>query len=154
MRGRLVVTGVVAAACVALALGVTSAGAQGGIQVEIPDGGMRHVDLDHDGRIDKGERLSGRTRLNDPVTGTRIGSVLADCVATNAIVIEQQQGTWLCTATLDLADGHIVLQGEDPAGDSTHVFAVVGGTGPYRDARGEADVVDEGTALVTIHLEP
>jgi len=134
---------------------VVSAGAQGvPIRVDIPAGVGVLVDLDDDGRIETGDRFTGRSRVEDPATGDRVGRILFECVATTRIVVEQQKGTWLCTYVLELPDGHINLQGEDPAGVGTHVFAVTGGTGLYRDARGEADEVDtEFAEEITIHLE-
>jgi hypothetical protein len=137
-------------------LGIASAGAQGEpIQVTIPAGVGALIDLDHDGRIDLGDRFTGRSRLEDTASGDRVGRVLFDCVATTAIVIEQRKGTWLCTEVLEFPDGHITLEGKDPAGVSTHVFAVTGGTGVFRNARGEANEVDTEVAEeITIHLEP
>jgi hypothetical protein len=74
------------------------------------------------------------------------------------IVVEQSRGTWICTYVLTLADGHIIVQGKDPAGlrgGTPYVLAVTGGTGLYRNARGEADAVDvEERTEITIHLEP
>ncbi|MCI0634757.1 MAG: hypothetical protein L0206_12700 [Actinobacteria bacterium] len=70
---------------------------------------------------------------------------------------ERQQGAAVCTAMIQLADGDITLQGPDPASFGASVFAVTGGTGLYRNARGEADVVDDpdpGRTEITIHLEP
>ena len=61
----------------------------------------------------------------------------------------------MCTHVLELPDGHLNLQGKDPSGLGSHVFAVTGGTGLYRNARGEADEVDTDIAEeITIHLEP
>jgi hypothetical protein len=139
-----------------VALGIASAGAQGEpIRVNIPAGVGALLDHDGDGRIDTGDRFTGRSRLDDPNTGERAGRVLFDCGATTPIVIERQKGTWLCTYVLELPDGHITLQGEDPAGVGSHVLAVTGGTGLYRNARGEANEVDTELAEeITIHLEP
>jgi hypothetical protein len=136
--------------------GIASAGAQGEpIRVSIPAGVGGLLDHDSDGRIDRGDRFIGRSRLEDPATGENAGRVLFDCLATTSIVIEQQKGTWMCTYVLELPEGHINLQGEDPAGVGSHVFAVTGGTGVYRNARGEADEVDTEVAEeITIHLEP
>jgi hypothetical protein len=113
------------------------------------------IDLDENGRIDTGDRVTGRSRLEAPDTGERVGRVIFDCVATTPIVMERQKGAWLCTEVLELPEGHLTLEGEDPAGMSTHVFAVTGGTGVYRNARGEAEEVDsEAGEEITIHVEP
>jgi hypothetical protein len=142
-------------AIAALVAGTTSAGAQAEpIRVHIPAGVGVVVDLDGDGRIDTGDRATGRSRLEDPETAERVGRVLFDCVATTPIVIERQKGTWLCSEVLEFPEGHITLQGEDPAGVGTHVFAVTGGTGVYRSARGEATEIDTTHGEdITIHLE-
>jgi len=136
--------------------GIATAGAQGEpIRVNIPAGMGALLDHDDDGRIDLGDRFTGRSRVEDPATGERAGRVLFDCVATTVIVVEQRKGTWMCTYVLELPEGHINLQGEDPAGVGSHIFAVTGGTGLYRNARGDADEVDTEVAEeITIHLEP
>ena len=135
--------------------GIASAGAQlEPIKLHVPAGAGIVLDLDEDGRVDIGDRAVGRSRLEDPVTGERVGRALFDCLATTPIFIERQLGTWLCTYVLELPDGHINLQGKDPAGVGAHVFAVTGGTGLYRNARGEADELDsESGEEITIHLE-
>lgn len=137
-------------------IAITSAGAQGEpIRVGLAGGRSASLDFDGDGRIDMGDRVTGRSQLVDPATGERLGRAFSDCVATTGIVVEQQKGTWLCTHLLALADGHIILQGEDPAGVGTNLLAVTGGTGLYRNARGEADQGDvEDRTEFTIHLEP
>jgi hypothetical protein len=140
--------------------GITSAGAQGEpIRVDETGGRWAFVDLDGDGRTDTGDRFTGRSQLVDPISGEQVGRSFADCIATTRIVVERSKGTWVCTRVLALAGGHIILQGEDPAGfrdGEPYFLAVTGGTGSYSDARGEAeavDVSDLGTEL-TIHLEP
>jgi len=156
VRFLTVSTLIVAGVGAGVMFGVTSAGAQQEpIRVNIPAGVGKLIDLDHDGRIDLGDRVDGRSRLNDPATGDRMGRVLFECLATSQIVVEQQKGTGLCTYVLEFAEGDLTLQGEDPAGVSTHVFAVTGGTGLYRNARGEAEEVDTLVAEeITVHLEP
>ena len=91
----------------------------------------------------------------DPATGENVGPSLLDCVAQTHIVDAAAcRGTWLCKVVLVLAEGNILLQGKDPAGDGPYTFAVIGGSGAYRDARGQADAVDTSTSTTfTIHLE-
>ena len=145
------VTGVVA-------FGVVGAGAQtADIVVETGGGSgpIGFLDLDHDGLIDIGERLSGRVPITDPATGQDAGSSLLDCVAqTRYVNAAASHGAWLCNIVLILADGTIHLQGKDPAGAGPYTFAVLGGTGAYSDARGQADAVDTLTSsTITVHLE-
>lgn len=136
-------------------LGITSAGAQESIRVDVTGGRVTFLDFDRDGRIEMGDRVTGRSPLVDPASSEPVGRAFADCVAMTRIVVEESRGTWVCTHVLALADGHIILQGEDPAGPGTYVLAVTGGTGLYRDARGEADAVDiEERTEITVHLEP
>jgi hypothetical protein len=144
-----------------LLLGTAPVGAQGEpIRVDQKFGDVRvaRLDFDHDGRIEMGDRIAVRGPLVDPATGDQIGLAFWDCVAMTRVVrFEAQRGTTVCTALFELAGGDITLQGPDPAGFGASVFAVTGGTGLYRNARGEADVVDvpdPDHTEVTIQLEP
>jgi hypothetical protein len=140
-------------------LGITSAGAQvDPIRVDMTGGRVAFLDFDGDGRPDTGDRFTGRSPLVDPASGEPVGGAFSECIAMTRIVVEQSRGTWICTYVLTLADGHIIVQGKDPAGlrgGTPYVLAVTGGTGLYRNARGEADAVDvEERTEITIHLEP
>jgi hypothetical protein len=147
------------AVTVGLLLGPAPVGAQGEpIRVDLRAGDIRValLDFDRDGRIEMGDRAVVRGPLVDPATGDRVGPSFWECVAMTRIRPELQRGMWVCTALLRLADGDITLQGQDPAGFGASVFAVTGGTGLYRNARGEADVVDApdpDRTEITIHLE-
>jgi hypothetical protein len=136
---------------------MNSAAAQVEIRVDLTGARVAFVDLDRDGRTDTGDRVAVRSLVVGPASGERVGRGLGDCVAMTRIEVERQRGTWACTHVLALADGPIILQGEDPAGAGPYVLAVTGGTGLYRNALGEADAVDledlDRTEL-TIHLEP
>jgi hypothetical protein len=139
-------------------IGITSAGAQvEPIRVDLPGDRVAFLDFDGDGQIDMGDRVTGRSRVVDPATGESVGRAFTDCVAMTRIVVEQQKGTWVCTHVLVLGDGHIILQGEDPAGVGPNVLAVTGGTALFRNARGQADQLDASDpdrTEITIHLEP
>jgi hypothetical protein len=139
-------------------LGISAARAQvEPIRVDVTGGRGALLDFDGDGRIDIGDRFTGRPQMVDPASEESAGRAFFECIAMTRIVVEQSKGTWVCTYVLPLADGHIILQGEDPAGAGTYVLAVTGGTRLYRDARGEADAVDVASldrAEFTIHLEP
>ncbi len=74
--------------------------------------------------------------------GRRVGRDGADCVVVridpNALPAEQQ--TVECMVSMELPNGQITFQGLGQGPDNT--FAVTGGTGAYRAARGEAVVHD------------
>ena len=154
LAGALVI-GVVATV---VTVGVGGAGAESAeLVVETRGGGnpLGFLDIGHDGRIDIGDRLSGRVPIVDPATGADAGSSLLDCVAqTRTVDAAVGHGAWLCTVVFVLPDGNLHLQGKDPAGAGPYTFAVMGGTGAYRDARGEADALDTFTGTTfTVHLE-
>jgi hypothetical protein len=141
-------------------LGTAPVGAQGEpIRLDQRFGDVRvtRLDFDHDGRIEMGDRIAVRGRLVDPATGDEVGLAFWDCVAMTRVVrFEAQRGATVCTALFELAGGDITLQGPDPAGFGASVFAVTGGTGLYRNAGGEADVVDAPNpdrTEITIQLE-
>lgn len=56
--------------------------------------------------------------------------------------IGNRNGLYICTYTLRLEDGHLVLQGLDPSGAGASTFAVLGGTGSHESARGVATLID------------
>jgi hypothetical protein len=144
-----------------VSLGTASAGAQGEpirVDQRFEDVRVARLDFDHDGTIEMGDRVAVRGPLVDPTTGDRVGRAFWDCVAMTRVArFEPQQGSTVCTALLRLADGDITLLGPDPAGFGASDFAVTGGTGLYRNARGEAGVLDApdpDRTEITIHLEP
>ena len=56
---------------------------------------------------------------------------------------------------LRLARGQITLQGRDPAGPGSYALAVTGGTGRFRDARGQAAMEDfPNRTEFAVQLEP
>jgi Allene oxide cyclase barrel like domain len=78
--------------------------------------------------------------------GQRIGRDGADCVQTNP------DGTFHCVISVILPDGELTFQGLATGTENT--FAITGGTGAFRNARGEAHAVDTepGRAEVTIRV--
>ena len=56
-------------------------------------------------------------------------------------------GLFRCSYLLSLEDGDIILEGLDPRGPGEYTLAVTGGTGAYRDARGEALFTDTSTGV-------
>jgi hypothetical protein len=88
-----------------------------------------------------GDRLVFTSDVFDEA-GKRAGRDGADCVVVrmdpSAPADEQQ--VVQCVVTLELGDGQITFQGMAQGLENT--FAVTGGTGAYRKARGEAFVRD------------
>lgn len=84
--------------------------------------------------------------------GTPVGHDGGFCVVTKveAAVVEDE-----CLASYVLPGGQITTQGLDtPAAEKP--FAITGGTGRYRQARGDGLLVEfgDGTGKVTFHLAP
>jgi hypothetical protein len=140
---------------------ITSAGAQGEpIRVDQRFGDLRfeRLDYDHDGTNEMGDRVAVRGPLADPFSGERVGLAFWDCVTmTRVVSFEPPPGLAGLHGSDPLTDGDITIQGTDPGGYGASVFALTGGTGLYRNARGEADVVDApgpDRTEITIQLEP
>jgi hypothetical protein len=118
----------------------------------VPGGGrIKFLDFGKDG-LKLGDRLAARGRLlND--AGERVGTAHLDCLVDRHIVAPDG-GVYDCEYILELDDGLIILEGLDPHGPGTSLFAVVGGTGAYAGANGEATFTDthEQTEMV-IDLE-
>jgi hypothetical protein len=153
---RVVAIGVVtvAATIAAVGLGPTAGGQPGPIELEfrVDDISSVFLDFNENGRIDQGDRFVARGPLRDPATGDRVGRAFSECTAMTRI---SESGIFVCAYTLRLSEGHIILEGRDPAGVGPNVLAVTGGTGLYRDARGQADQMDlPDRSSYTIHLEP
>jgi hypothetical protein len=101
-----------------------------------------------------GDRLVFSNPLFD-AQGHVIGRDGADCVIVRIDPSEtpDRQQIVQCTISAELADGQITVQGLAQGTENT--FAVTGGTGAYRKARGEAfarDIVPLQEAEITIRL--
>lgn len=100
-----------------------------------------------------GDRLAARGTLLDAAGTSRVGRAYLDCVVMNKITddpVEGPGGLYWCTYVLRLADGDLTIGGLDPRGPGVYTFAVLGGTGLYAGAAGEATLTDgaEGTDIV------
>jgi hypothetical protein len=100
-----------------------------------------------------GDRLAARGTLLDAAGTSQVGRAYLDCVVMNMITddpVEGPGGLYWCTYILKLAEGDLVIEGLDPHGPGVYTFAVVGGTGDYAGAAGEATLTDgaEGTDIV------
>ena len=101
-----------------------------------------------------GDRLVFSTDLFDE-RGRRVGRDGGDCalVRIDPAQPPEEQQIFACTITMELAEGQIIFHGL--AQGLENRFAVTGGTGAYRTARGEAlaiDTVPGQEAEITIRL--
>ena len=143
MRGKLAFGMMLAGLVVVASVAIGGVSASGGTSIHVLVHGntTKGAFFDKDGNGPTlGDRVSSRGPLVDPTTGEHVGSVYGDCwVARQQI---RGQGFWDCTYLLKLAGGTITLQGLDPHGSGSSPFAVTGGTGVYKDARGDAVFTD------------
>jgi hypothetical protein len=144
VRTKLRIVIPVAVLAVAAALLVTtSASGQQGLHLVVPGmNEVRAVDLGHDG-LRLGDRIAARGPVFDESQTNRLGSAYLQCLVHKRI-IDPDKGLWNCNYVLELADGDIVLQGLDPRGPGVYEISVLGGTGSYAGARGDATFTDVG----------
>ncbi len=101
------------------------------------------VDVNRDG-LRLGDRLAGRGPLVDETQTERLGTAYLQCLVHRRIV-DPDRGLWNCNYLLELPDGDLVLQGLDPRGSGDYEMSVLGGTGAYASATGDATFTDVGT---------
>src|SRR3990172_9132745 len=100
-----------------------------------------------------GARRAARGPLFDASKTSQVGRLYLDCVIMNKITedpVEGFGGLYWCTYLLKLGGGDLTIAGRDARGPGVSTFAVLGGTGAYADASGEATLTDtdEGTEFV------
>ena len=142
-------TPLVAAAVVAVAvLVINTTMASGATTLDLvfgPEGNTKEVAFDTDGNgLRFGERLVARAPLRDQTGSEKLGRGHVECVVMRRIV-NPDVGLWNCTYVLKLGDGDIMLQGLDPRGPGVYEMAVLGGTGAYSRASGDATFTDIGS---------
>ncbi|MCA1709284.1 MAG: dirigent protein [Actinobacteria bacterium] len=122
----------------------TAASGQTVVHVVLPQEGNRVavVDVNRDG-LRLGDRIAARGLLLDESQTDQVGTAYAQCLVHKRI-IDPDRGLWNCNYVLELANGEIVLQGLDPRGPGAYEMAVVGGTGAYAGANGDATFTDVG----------
>jgi hypothetical protein len=97
------------------------------------------LDFFGDGRT-QGDRLVSRGPLYD-LDDHWVGRVKGECVVVSN-KLTATTGLWRCSYLLELPDGDLVVEGLDPRGPGEYTMAILGGTGGYRAAGGDADFVD------------
>ena len=143
-KGLALVALVAALAAVMLLAG--PAGARTEIHVAVyPGYPGRHVfmDVGEDG-LRLGDRLTARGTLTDATGETAVGKFHLDCVVQNHITDgpEGSGGQYRCSYLLRLGDGDLIIEGMDPHGQGVYTMAVLGGTGAFAGATGEATLTD------------
>ncbi len=149
MRARIgVPTVLVTSTVLAVLIGMSAATGQTVLQLSVSNHSLkaRFVDHDSDG-LRLGDQVAFRATLTD-AEGMDVGTAYGDCLVHRPIR-GPETGLWTCTYVLDLADGDVMLKGLDPRGPGEYEVAVVGGTGGYANASGDATFTDtsEGTDM-------
>ncbi|HEX2240330.1 MAG TPA: hypothetical protein VHJ82_04240 [Actinomycetota bacterium] len=124
---------------------VTSASGQPAIHLVFgPVEDMRTAFIDHHRNgLRLGDHIASRGPLLDESQTERVGTAYQQCLVHKRIV-DPDQGLWNCNYLLKLENGEIVLQGLDPRGPGEYQMAVLGGTGAYSGASGDATFTDIG----------
>jgi len=109
-----------------------------------PGGKTAFHDFGRDG-LRLGDRLAGRFPLTDATGQSTLGHGHQDCVVQRHITDgpEGSGGLYRCSYLLQLADGDLIIEGLDPHGPGLYSMAVLGGTGAYAGARGDATLTDD-----------
>lgn len=123
-------------------LSTTAASGQNALNFVVSPGKVSVVDLAHNG-LRLGDRISSRAPVLDESQSERVGTAYLQCLV-HSRIIDPDRGLWNCNYVLELADGDIILQGMDPRGPGEYEMAVIGGTGSYSGARGDATFTDVG----------
>jgi hypothetical protein len=139
---------------VTVVIGAATASGQSDIHVVL-DGRtatLAFLDLRGDGdQLSLGDALAGRVALTD-ASGDRVGKAYQHCEVV-AHIAGPTGGMYRCSYVLHLEAGNIMLEGLDPHGPGRSLFAVMGGTGSYSTARGQAVFTDtKTTTIVDIDL--
>jgi hypothetical protein len=121
---------------------ITASAARGATTVHVAIGEARTAFFDTDGNgMRLGERIASRGPLQDATRTERVGTSYQECVVHKRI-LDPNVGLWNCDYVLELADGEIILKGLDPRGPGEYEMAVLGGTGAYAGASGDATFTD------------
>lgn len=144
MRARAgLVVALVMTSLLAGLVGMRSASGQTVLTLVVPASTQKARIINHHGpALRLGDRVAARGALTDS-EGTRVGTGHVDCVVQRQIT-DPVTGLWHCSYLLDLADGDLMLRGLDPRGPGVYEMAVLGGTGAYANASGDATFTDTG----------
>ena len=146
MRAKIVVPLVlVASMAMTVFIGVGVATGQTVLHLVVEHETVRARAIDNYGDgLRMGDRIAARGVLTDEL-GAEAGMAYLDCVVQRHIR-DETTGLWNCSYVLELEDGDLILRGLDPRGPGVYEMAVLGGTGAYSDASGEATFTDTADA--------
>lgn len=121
-------------------VGMNTATGQTVLHLVMPAETLKTQEFDqHANGLGLGDRVTARASLTDG--GSEVGTAYADCVL-HRRVKPSGTGLWTCDYVLDLEDGDLNLKGLDPRGPGAYEMAVLGGTGIYANASGDASFND------------
>ena len=145
MRARIVVPLVLVSTLLAGLIGMRNATGQTVLHLVLAADTLkvRVIDNHRDG-LRLGDRAAARGPLTD-ADGTKVGTAYGDC-AVHRYIRDDNKGLWTCTYVLDLGDGDLTVKGLDPRGPGEYEMAVLGGTGEYATASGDATFADTSEA--------
>ena len=122
-------------------IGMRAATGQTVLHLIVPADGLKARIINHEGPpLRLGDRIAARASVTD-ADGVKVGKSYLDCVVSRQIT-DNVTGLWNCSIVLDLGDGDLVLRGLDPRGPGVYEMAVLGGTGAYANATGDATFTD------------
>lgn len=96
----------------------------------------RFLDFGRPG-IRMGDRLEARGPLLEATGTSEIGRAYLDCIAMSGITAPVG-GLYRCSYVLHLGDGDLLVEGLNRHGPGISTMAVLGGTGAFAQATGEA----------------
>ena len=142
MQGRIRVPLVlVVSTLLAGAIGMSAATGQTVLHLTVQGETQKVREIDHNGNgLSIGDRVVARGPLTD-ADGANAGTAYGDC-ALHRRIASPETGLWNCAYVLELADGDLILKGLDPRGPGEYEMAVLGGTGSYASASGDATFTD------------
>jgi hypothetical protein len=90
------------------------------------------VDTDGDGQDSTGDLLTFHNKVFNASNTRQVGRDQGQCVR-----IDPRRGTWECNYTVIFDGGNVTVEGPFYDSRDTSTFSVTGGTGRFRNVRGE-----------------
>jgi allene oxide cyclase len=90
------------------------------------------VDTNGDGQDSTGDLLTFHNKVFNASNSRVVGRDQGQCVR-----IDPARGTWECNYTVILDGGNVTVEGPFYDARDTSIFSVIGGTGRFRNVRGQ-----------------